>query len=65
MIKKLLIILAVVLLHAYSWAACVASGDDWASTPDYSSVTTCISNADAGDTITVSAGDGTEDPKQP
>jgi hypothetical protein len=43
-----------------AYAACVADGSDWASTPDLTSVASCVTQADAGDTITVSAGDGTE-----
>ena len=42
-----------------SHAGCVANGANWISTPDYASVSQCVSNADAGDTITVSAGSAT------
>ena len=54
------VIALIILFPAFSWAACVADGGNWASTPDYASVNSCYSQADAGDTITVSAGDGTE-----
>jgi hypothetical protein len=59
--KKFLLVCIVLLFWVnLSQAACVADGDNWASTPDYSSLNTCVGNADSGDTITVSAGDGTE-----
>jgi parallel beta-helix repeat protein len=59
--RKVFFIIALLLsgpnqLHA----ACAADGSNWNSTPDYSSVSSCISQADEGDTITVSAGDGSE-----
>lgn len=46
-------------LSASSWAACTGSSPTWTSTPDQSSVSTCLSNASAGDTINVSAGSAT------
>jgi len=59
--KKLLIVILLVLIPVRVYAACVADGGNWASTPDLASVASCVSQADAGDTITVSAGDGSED----
>jgi hypothetical protein len=41
-------------------AACVADGSNWASTPDLEAVASCVTQSDVGDTITVSAGDGSE-----
>jgi hypothetical protein len=38
------------------WAGCSGSSPMWASTPDSTSLTSCISAASAGDTIIVSAG---------
>lgn len=37
-------------------AACTGSSPTWTSTPDQTSVSTCLTNATAGDTINVSAG---------
>jgi hypothetical protein len=42
-----------------AWAACTGSSPTWTTTPDYASVSTCISNAASGDTINVSAGSAT------
>lgn len=58
--KILLSIFIILLLSSAVNAACVADGANWASTPDLASVASCVTQADAGDTITVSAGDGTE-----
>jgi hypothetical protein len=59
-LRKILLI-SVLLLIPYSvHAACVADGSNWATTPDYASVASCVSQSDPEDTITVSAGDGTE-----
>ncbi len=40
-------------------AACTGSSPTWTSTPDYSSVNTCVTNASVGDTINVSSGTAT------
>jgi hypothetical protein len=40
-------------------AACTGSSPTWTSTPDLTSINTCISNATSGDTINVTAGSGT------
>lgn len=40
-------------------AACSGSSPSWTSTPDQASVSTCVANASAGDTINVSAGSAT------
>lgn len=59
--KKLLLSFLIVLFcSSIVDAACVADGANWATTPDLTSVASCVTQADAGDTITVSAGDGTE-----
>ena len=39
-----------------SWAACTGSSPTWTSTPDRTSVASCVSQATAGDTINISAG---------
>lgn len=41
-------------------AACTGSSPTWTATPDRASVASCVSQASDGDTINVSAGDGTE-----
>ena len=43
-----------------TWATCTGSSPTWTSTPDLTSVSSCVSSASRGDTINVSAGDGTE-----
>lgn len=59
--KLIIAIIGIILmLPSVLWAACVADGDNWTSTPDYSSVSSCISSAKAGDTVSVTAGDGSE-----
>ena len=59
MIHIIFLLITFFLFAGNTYAACVASGSDWASTPDYASVSQCVTNADAGDTITVSAGSAT------
>lgn len=58
--RIILMLFAVLLCATTADAACVADGANWASTPDLTSVASCVTQADAGDTITVSAGDGSE-----
>lgn len=52
-------LITLLLVPIGSWAACTGSSPSWSSTPDYSSVSSCVSQASAGDTITVSAGSAT------
>jgi hypothetical protein len=47
------------LISSVSWAACTGSSPTWASTPDYASVSSCVTQAIDGDTINVSAGSAT------
>ena len=56
--RKLIFVipLLILLIAINSYAACTGSSPTWTSTPDSSSVNTCISNASTGDTINVSAG---------
>lgn len=42
------------------WALCTGASPTWNSTPDYASVASCVQAAARGDTIHVTAGDGTE-----
>lgn len=58
--KCTLLIGCLLFLPGVLWAACTGSSPTWTSTPDFSSVNTCLSKATAGDTINVTAGDGTE-----
>jgi len=43
-----------------TWATCTGSSPTWTSTPDYASVSSCVSSASRGDTVNVTAGGGTE-----
>ena len=55
--KKLLIVLFICLVFAgRGYAACTGSSPTWTTTPDYTSVSSCVSQATAGDTVNVSAG---------
>lgn len=63
---KRLLVLIFILVPSLSWAACTGSGQSWTCTPDYASINGCIngdgcSGIAAEATITVTAGDGTED----
>ncbi len=61
--KKLFLIITYIFLllaPVNLWAACTGSSPNWTTTPDYASVNTCVGGATAGDTINVTAGDGTE-----
>jgi len=42
-----------------SLAACTGSSPTWTTSPDYASVSSCVSSASTGDTINVSAGSAT------
>lgn len=50
---------AFLLLAPCAWASCTGASPTWTTTPDQTSVNTCISNASNGDTINVSAGTAT------
>src|SRR5208283_4629383 len=56
--RKLLGVLVLLLFPTLLRAQCTGSSPTWTSTPDESSVSTCVSNASAGDTINVTAGSG-------
>ena len=49
------IVLACMLFSGPVWAACTGSSPTWTSTPDRTSVASCVSSATYGDTINVSA----------
>jgi hypothetical protein len=55
--RKLLILL--LLCPLATRAACSGSSPNWTSTPDSSSLQTCVTNASVGDTITISGGSAT------
>jgi hypothetical protein len=48
----------IILIPGLAHAACTGSSPSWTSTPDYTSVASCVSRATAGDTIYVTAGSG-------
>ena len=54
--KYLWTILFIIILPVYLYAACTGSSPTWTSTPDRTSVNTCVGSASAGDTINISAG---------
>lgn len=56
--RKFLGVLVLLLFPAFLRAQCTGSSPTWTSTPDQTSVGTCVSKASAGDTINVSAGTG-------
>jgi hypothetical protein len=57
--KKLLGTLVLLLFPLLLQAQCTGSSPTWTSTPDQSSVNTCVSNASPGDTIKVLSGAAT------
>jgi hypothetical protein len=58
--KKLIVCLLLILIPYNVFAACTGESPTWTTTPDYTSVAACVAGATAGDTINVSAGDGSE-----
>jgi len=58
--KLILQLLLMFMIVGRAMAGCAGGSPTWASTPDYTSVASCVSQASADDTINVSAGDGTE-----
>ena len=54
-----LIFLSGFLMWGNAMAACTGSSPTWTTTPDYASVSSCVSGASVGDTINVSAGTAT------
>lgn len=57
---KIIINIVFLLYPLHLGATCTGSSPNWNATPDYASVNRCVSRAKAGDTIYVSAGNGTE-----
>ena len=53
-------IIILLLLQSSAWAGYSGSSPTWATTPDYASVSDCVAAASSGDTIQVTAGDGSE-----
>jgi hypothetical protein len=47
------------MLSSAVWGSCTGSSPTWTSTPDYASVSTCVTNAVNGDTINISSGTAT------
>lgn len=58
--RRLILALLVVLWAVPAGAACSGASPNWTSTADYASVAACVAGATPGDTINVTAGDGTE-----
>lgn len=56
---SILPVLFLIIMSVDSWAGCTGSSPVWTSTPDYSSVNSCVSSASPGDTIKVSSGPAT------
>lgn len=55
----LILILCILSCASSVHAACVGSSPTWTTTPDRTSVQTCLTNATRGDTVNISAGDET------
>ena len=58
--KIILFIFSSLLISTSAYAGYSGESPTWQSTPDKSSIEACINAAESGDTINVSAGDGTE-----
>lgn len=54
----ILFVISILLVPFNLWAACSGSSPTWTTTPDYTSVSSCVSNAKSGDTINITAGSG-------
>lgn len=54
--RKLMVLPVLLLFPVFLRAQCKGSSPTWTSTPDQASLSTCVTNASAGDTINVSAG---------
>ena len=54
--KIISILLSILFISTSGYAACVGESPTWTTTPDYASVSSCVSSATYGDTINVSAG---------
>lgn len=57
--RKVLRFVLLLMLTPAAWSTCTGSSPNWTSTPDQSSVQTCVNNATNGDTITISEGSAT------
>ena len=55
----ILLLLCFLLLGTDAYAACTGSSPTWTATPDYASVSSCVSQATTSDTVNVSAGSQT------
>ena len=59
-LKRCMLAVLLLLIPSMLYAACTGSSPTWITTPDYASVNTCVQGASAGDTVNVTAGDGSE-----
>lgn len=57
--RKLLPFVFLMMATQAAWSACTGSSPNWTSTPDSSSVQSCVNSASNGDTITLSGGSAT------
>ena len=57
--RKLLQFVFMMMATQPAWSACSGSSPNWTSTPDSSSMQSCVSNASNGDTIIISGGSAT------
>ena len=55
----LLVIISILSIPSYLWAVCSGASPTWTTTPDYTSVNACVTNAKAGDTINITKGTAT------
>lgn len=58
-LKGSMFVVLLLLIPSMLYAACTGSSPTWTSTPDSTSVQSCVNRASAGDTINVSAGSAT------
>ncbi len=59
-LKGSMLVVLLLLMPSMLYAACTGSSPTWTTTPDYTSVNSCVQKALIGDTINVTAGDGSE-----
>jgi hypothetical protein len=57
--RKLLQFVFLMMATQAAWSACSGSSPNWTSTPDSSSLQSCVNNASNGDTVTISGGSAT------
>lgn len=58
-LKGSMLVVLLLMIPSMLYAACTGSSPTWTTTPDYTSVNTCVANASAGDTINFTQGTAT------